>query len=94
MAAPKGREILRNGFWNENPIFRHTLGICSTLAVTNVLANTLVMCAGLLFTMAMSSATVSLLRGVTPPRIRMMVQTLVIASYVIMVDIVIDIFNC
>ena len=89
MKTPTGREIVRNGFWNENPIFRHTLGICSPLAVTNVLANPLVMCTGLLFTMAMSSLTVSLLRKITPPRIRMMVQTLVIASYVIMVDIVI-----
>ena len=86
---PTSREIIGNGFWNENPIFRHTLGICSTLAVTNLLANTLVMCAGLLFTMAMSSLTVSLLRQVTPSRIRMMVQTLIIASYVIIVDIVI-----
>jgi Na+-transporting NADH:ubiquinone oxidoreductase subunit D len=88
-AAPTGKDILKNGIWAENPLFRHTLGICSTLAVTNVLANTLVMCAGLLFTMAMSSLTVSLLRQVTPGRIRMMVQTLIIASYVIVVDIVI-----
>ena len=88
-AAPTGKDILKNGIWAQNPLFRHTLGICSTLAVTNVLANTLVMCAGLLFTMAMSSLTVSLLRRVTPSRIRMMVQTLIIASYVIVVDIVI-----
>jgi Na+-transporting NADH:ubiquinone oxidoreductase subunit D len=88
-ATPTGRQIMMNGFWTENPLFRHTLGICSTLAVTNVLANTLVMCAGLLFTMVMSSLTVSLLRQVTPTRIRMMVQTLIIASYVIIVDIVI-----
>jgi Na+-transporting NADH:ubiquinone oxidoreductase subunit D len=86
---PPGKEIIRNGFWSENPIFRHTLGICSTLAVTNVVANTLVMDAGLIFTMAMSSLTVSLLRTVTPTRIRMMVQMLVIASYVIVVDIMI-----
>ena len=88
-AAPTGKEILRNGFWAQNPLFRHTLGICSTLAVTNLMANTLVMGAGLLFTMALSSLTVSLLRQVTPSRIRMMVQTLIIASYVIIVDIVI-----
>jgi Na+-transporting NADH:ubiquinone oxidoreductase subunit D len=87
--VPSNREIVRNGFWAENPIFRHTLGICSTLAVTNLVANTLVMCGGLLFTMAMSSLTVSLLRSITPSRIRMMVQTLIIASYVIVVDIVI-----
>ena len=86
---PTNKEIVRNGFWAENPIFRHTLGICSTLAVTNLLANTLVMAGGLLFTMSLSSLTVSLLRKITPPRIRMMVQMLVIASYVIIVDTVI-----
>ncbi|MCW0295077.1 NADH:ubiquinone reductase (Na(+)-transporting) subunit D, partial [Klebsiella pneumoniae] len=51
--------------------------------------NTLVMNGGLIFTLAMSCLTVSLLRNITPVRIRMMVQTLIIASYVIIVDIVI-----
>jgi len=45
--------------------------------------------AGLIFTLAMSSLTVSLLRNYTPSRIRMMVQMLVISSYVIVVDILI-----
>lgn len=82
-------EIIKAGIWDENPLLRHTLGICSTLAVTNLLVNTLVMNIGLLFTLAMSCFTVSLLRQVTPDRIRMMVQTLVISSYVIVFDIVI-----
>jgi len=81
--------IFRRGFLIENPIVRHTLGICSTLAVTNLAVNTLVMNAGLIFTLAMSCLTVSMLRNITPMRIRMMVQTLIIASYVIMVDLVI-----
>jgi Na+-transporting NADH:ubiquinone oxidoreductase subunit D len=50
------------------------------------------MSVGLIFTLAMSSLTVSFLRNVTPTRIRMMVQTLIIASYVIIVDIVIKAF--
>ena len=70
-------------------MLRQILGICSTLAVTNLLVNTLVMNAGLVFTLCMSSLTVSLLRNYTPMRIRMMVQTLIIASYVIIVDIAI-----
>jgi Na+-transporting NADH:ubiquinone oxidoreductase subunit D len=57
--------------------------------VTNLMVNTLVMDAGLIFTVCMSSLTVSLLRNYTPMRIRMMVQTLIIASYVIIVDIMI-----
>lgn len=86
---PKKMEIFKAGLWKDNPVLRQILGICSTLAVTNLMVNTLVMNAGLIFTLVMSSLTVSLLRTYTPMRIRMMVQTLIIASYVIMVDIVI-----
>lgn len=86
---PKNIEIFKAGLWKDNPVLRQILGICSTLAVTNLMVNTLVMNAGLIFTLTMSSLTVSLLRTYTPMRIRMMVQTLIIASYVIIVDIVI-----
>jgi len=85
----QGYATLARGLWEENPIFRQVLGICSTLAVTNYLLNTIIMCAGLTFTLCASCVTVSLLRHYTPVRIRMMVQTLIIASYVIVVDIVI-----
>jgi Na+-transporting NADH:ubiquinone oxidoreductase subunit D len=86
---PSNLEIIKTGLWKDNPVLRQVLGICSTLAVTNLMVNTLVMNAGLIFTLAMSSLTVSMLRNYTPMRIRMMVQTLIIASYVIIVDIVI-----
>lgn len=84
---PSNAQIIAKGLWNENPVLRQVLGICSTLAVTNLLVNTLVMNAGLIFTLSMSCLTVSLLRKYTPMRIRMMAQTLIIASYVIIVDI-------
>ena len=83
-------EIFKAGLWKDNPVLRQVLGICSTLAVTNLVVNTLVMNAGLIFTVSMSSLTVSILRRHIPVRIRMMVQTLIIASYVIIVDIVIQ----
>ncbi len=86
---PRNKDIFKAGLWKDNPVLRQVLGICSTLAVTNLMVNTLVMNAGLIFTLAMSSLTVSLLRTYTPLRIRMMVQTLIIASYVIIVDIII-----
>lgn len=89
---PTHKEIFKLGLWKDNPVLRQVLGICSTLAVTNLLINTVVMSVGLIFTLAMSSLTVSLLRHLTPMRIRMMVQTLIIASYVIIVDIVIKAF--
>ena len=72
----------------DNPVFVQILGICSTLAVTNVLENTVVMSLGLIFVTALSNATVSILRKWIPSRIRMMVSTLIIASYVILVDII------
>jgi len=72
----------------DNPVVIQILGICSTLAVTNVLENTVVMSLGLIFVTALSNTTVSMLRKWIPSRIRMMVSTLIIASYVIFVDIV------
>jgi len=90
--TPKSIDIFKAGLWKDNPVLRQILGICSTLAVTNLMVNTLVMNAGLIFTLAMSCLTVSILRNYTPMRIRMMAQTLIIASYVIIVDIVIKAF--
>ena len=82
------RKAMLDGLWRNNPIFRQVLGICSTLAVTNLLLNTTVMCAALTLTTALSCLTVSLLRNWTPRRIRMMVQVLIIAFYVIIVDLI------
>jgi len=88
MKLYKVKEIIKEDLGINNPVFVQVLGICSTLAVTNVLKNTVVMCAGLIFVTSLSSFTVSLLRKWIPSRIRMMVETLIIASYVIIVDIV------
>jgi Na+-transporting NADH:ubiquinone oxidoreductase subunit D len=82
------RNIAIQGLWRDNPIFRQVLGICSTLAVTNLVLNTVVMCTALVFTLSLSAATVSVLRTLTPRNIRMMVETLIIAFYVIIVDVV------
>jgi Na+-transporting NADH:ubiquinone oxidoreductase subunit D len=82
------RRALFDQVWHENPIFRQVLGICSALAVTNLVFNTTLMCLGLIWTTTMSSLTVSLLRNYTPKRIRIMVQILIAAVYVIVVDIV------
>jgi len=65
--------------WQENPIFRQVLGICSALAVTNRMFNTLLMCGGLVWATTMSSLTVSLLRRYVPKRVRIMVSVLIIA---------------
>jgi len=82
----------RRMLWAENPVLVQILGICSALAVTNLVKNTFIMCLGLIFTTAMSSFTVSLLRDRIPRRVRMMIQLLVIASYVIVIQTLLDAF--
>ncbi len=88
MAKSKAAKTFLEPLGANNPVFAQILGICSTLAVTNVFKNTVVMTLGLTFATTLSSLTISLLRKLIPGRIRMMVETLVMAAYVIIVDIV------
>jgi len=85
MDSPK--KIFKNGIWKENPVIVQIIGICSSLAVTNFMMNSLIMGLGLTFVTGLSSFVVSLIRNYTPKHIRMMVQVLIIAAFVIIVDI-------
>jgi Na+-transporting NADH:ubiquinone oxidoreductase subunit D len=85
----KTKKQFVNNLGKENPVFAQVLGICSTLAVTNVLENTVVMCLGVIFTLACANVTVSLLRKSIPASVRMIAEVLIIATYVIIVDLVI-----
>lgn len=87
MPKPKISQVIIDDLWKNNPVTVQILGICSTLAVTNLFMNTLVMGLGLTFVTAFSALTISFLRNIIPARVRMMVQTLVIASFVVIVDI-------
>lgn len=80
-------KIFKNGIWDENAIFKQVIGICSALAVTNLMLNSLIMGIGLMFVTAFSELTVSIIRKFTPKHIRMMVQVLIISVYVIILDI-------
>jgi Na+-transporting NADH:ubiquinone oxidoreductase subunit D len=83
----KAKRIFIDGVGKNNPVFVQILGICSTLAVTNRLENTVVMSIGVIFVLTFSNLVVSLLRKYIPGRVRMMAETLIIASFVIIVDI-------
>lgn len=80
-------KILKDNVWHNNPIFIQILGICSTLAVTNNLTNTLIMTLGVMFVAALTNFTVSILNQLIPRKVRMILQTLIISFYVIIVDI-------
>jgi Na+-transporting NADH:ubiquinone oxidoreductase subunit D len=88
MAKGLVKKTILSPLGKDNPVFVQILGICSTLAVTNKLENTVVMTLGVMFTTALSSFTISIFRKFIPARIRMMVETLIIATFVIIVDIV------
>lgn len=81
------KKVFYRNLWKDNPVIRQILGICSSLAITSLMINSLVMGIGLMFVTAFSSFTISFLRNMIPRKIRMIVQTLVIATYVIIVDI-------
>lgn len=84
----KTKKLFHMGLIKDNPVFRQILGICSALAVTNLMMNSLIMGIGLMFVTAFSSLVVSLLRKWIPKHIRMVIQTLIIASFVIIVDLI------
>jgi Na+-transporting NADH:ubiquinone oxidoreductase subunit D len=89
--APKS--VLHKGLFSDNPIVRQVLGVCSALAVTNLVQNTLVMCLGVIFVLCCSNLAVSLLRNAIPQRVRLVAQVFIIACFVMMVDIVIKAFS-
>lgn len=84
MSSPK--EVLFGPIFDNNPIALQVLGICSALAVTVSMVNTLVMCAAVIFVTAFSNLFISLLRHVMPSSIRIIIQMTIIASLVILVD--------
>ncbi len=87
MAKERVSKILKQGILNENPVLVQILGICSALAVTNLMMNSLIMGLALTFVTGISSFTISVIRQFTPKHVRMIIQVLIIAAYVIIVDI-------
>jgi len=82
----KTREILLGPIFTNNPIALQILGVCSALAVTSSLSVTVVMCIALTVVTAFSNFFIALIRNHVPSSIRIIVQTIIIASLVIVVD--------
>ncbi|CAM3768934.1 MULTISPECIES: NADH:ubiquinone reductase (Na(+)-transporting) subunit D [Pseudomonadaceae] len=86
MSQSTVKEVLLNPLFNNNPIGLQILGICSALAVTSNLQTALVMSAALTLVCAFSNLFISMIRSQIPSSIRMIVQMVIIASLVIVVD--------
>lgn len=77
---------ITNPLIQNNPITLQTLGICSALAVTTSLSTALVMSMALTVVLCLASASISLIRNHIPNVIRLIVQIIIIASLVIVID--------
>ena len=84
--SPKNLKLLSEPLGRSNPITIQVLGICSALAVTVKLKPSIVLALSVVAVMAVSNVVISLLRQMVPPRIRIIVQLVVIATMVILVD--------
>ena len=78
------------GLWRENPVFVQVLGMCPVLAVSNTALNALAMGLATLFVLLMSNIVVSTIRSFVPREVRIATYILVIATFVTVVDYLIQ----
>jgi len=88
--VPTALDELVKGLWKENPVFVQVLGMCPVLAVSNTARNALAMGLATLFVLVMSNGVISALRRFIPREVRIATYILVIATFVTLVDFVIQ----
>lgn len=84
--SKKNRKLISDPLSDSNPITVQVLGICSALAITVKLYPALIMSLSVMFVLAAGNVIISLLRNLIPNRIRIIVQLVVVAALVILVD--------
>jgi Na+-transporting NADH:ubiquinone oxidoreductase subunit D len=90
--SKKNRKLVTEPLSDNNPITIQVLGICSALAITVQVEQAVVMSASVLFVLGAGNVVISLLRNLIPSRIRIIVQLVVVASLVIIVNEVLKAF--
>jgi Na+-transporting NADH:ubiquinone oxidoreductase subunit D len=91
--SKKNRSLLSDPLNDNNPITVQVLGICSALAITVQLKPAIVMALSVVVVTAASNVIISLLRNLIPNRIRIIVQLVVVAALVILVDQVLKAYS-
>jgi len=84
--SKKNKKLISDPLDENNPITIQVLGICSALAVTVQMKAAVVMSVAVLFVLILANVSISLIRNLIPNRIRIIVQLVVVASLVIIVD--------
>lgn len=86
LLSKKDSKLLLDPLMDNNPITIQVLGICSALAITAQLKASVVMAVSVIGVMAMGNVVISLMRNIIPGKIRIIVQLIVVAALVIVVD--------
>ncbi|NOR28526.1 MAG: NADH:ubiquinone reductase (Na(+)-transporting) subunit D [Lutibacter sp.] len=92
LLSKKDLKLITDPLADNNPITIQVLGICSALAITAELKASIVMSVAVLFVMGLGNLTISLMRNIIPSKIRIIAQLIVVATLVIIVDLVLKAF--
>src|SRR5210317_957163 len=92
LLSKKDAGLITDPLADNNPITIQVLGICSALAITAELKASLVMGVAVLFVLGVGNVVISLMRNIIPSKIRIIVQLIVVATLVIIVDLVLKAF--
>jgi len=90
--SKKNKKLLTDPLADNNPITIQVLGICSALAITAQLKPSIVMAISVIFVLGIGNVVISLMRNIIPSKIRIIVQLVVVAALVIIVDQVLKAF--
>lgn len=86
-------KVFLDGAFKNNPVFMQLIGLCSTLAITNNLTNSVAMGVAVTFVLIMSNGVVSALRRVIPDKIRIPCFIVVIATFVTLVQMILQAYS-
>ena len=92
LLSKKDTSLILDPLADNNPITIQVLGICSALAITAELKASIVMALSVVFVLGIGNVVISLMRNIIPSKIRIIVQLVVVAALVIMVDQVLKAF--
>ena len=92
LLSKKDTNLITDPLADNNPITIQMLGICSALAITAELKASLVMAISVMFVLGAGNVVISLMRNIIPSKIRIIVQLIVVATLVIIVDQVLKAF--
>ncbi len=86
LLSKKDAKLITDPFLDNNPVTVQVLGICSALAITAQLKAAIIMALSVMFVLSMGNVVISLMRNIIPSKIRIIVQLVVVAALVIVVD--------